>query len=74
MKQGVDFYIKGEAKVPVFFPKGKADCRHCTFHRYTDSYRTYHCALTDMYIDHVELDRRPEHCPVVFPDFEDMLT
>lgn len=65
MNRGVEWYTKGEARISVYFPEGKTDCRHCEFHRYIEAYRTYHCALTNIYIEQSELDIRPEHCPVV---------
>jgi len=61
---GIERYTKGVASVPVHFPEGKANCRHCTFMRYVDYRKTYYCILSEGYIDISELDRRPVHCPI----------
>jgi len=61
---GISGYTTGIAKFPVHLPKGRENCRHCPFLRYIDYRKTYHCILSEGYIDISELDRRPAHCPV----------
>ena len=68
MRSKVEWYTKGTATIDVFFPEGKADCRHCEFHRYVEAYKTYHCALTNIYIDVTELSTKPPHCPVTIEE------
>ena len=63
-----DWYTCGEARFPVYFPEGMADCRHCPFCRYLEDFRVYRCRLTDDYIERQDLDGRHRRCPIVFDE------
>ena len=62
--QSVEFYTKGTVKMPIYFPHGKADCRHCHFCRHREAFDIFQCALTEEYIEKYELDERGINCPV----------
>ena len=68
MVNGVDFYAEGTAKITVFFPHGRADCRHCRFIRHREALGIYQCVLTDELIEKYELDKRGLECPVEFAE------
>ena len=67
---GVDFYKKGTAVVPVYFPHGEADCRHCSFLRNVEHISLHKCGLTEALVERVDLDVRHPLCPVVFEEDE----
>ena len=60
------WYTYGVAHVPVSFPEGKADCRHCRFVRFMEPYRLYRCALltTENLIEPSKLDELHPLCPI----------
>lgn len=64
----VTFYSQGTAVFNVFFPDGKADCRHCEYCYYSEPFNIYRCRLTSAYIEKAELNRRNDKCPVQFED------
>ena len=55
---GVDYYKKGTATVPVYFPEGKVDCRHCPYLRNVEHLGLHRCAFTDVLVDKIDLDDR----------------
>ena len=63
-ESGVDFYVEGICHFSVYFPEGKADCRHCDFCKYNKDFQTYKCILTEEYIDRIDLNKRGIRCPV----------
>lgn len=62
--QSVEFYAFGMVKMPVVFPHGKVDCRHCPFHKYLEPYQIYQCKLTERFFEKCDLDQRQPFCPV----------
>ena len=67
-EHSVEFYAKATLKMPVFFPHGKADCRHCRFCRFRDAFGLYQCSLTDGLVEKYELDGRHMECPIEFEE------
>lgn len=67
---GVDFYKKGTAVFPVYFPEGKTDCRHCPYLRNVEHLSLHRCSLTDALVERLDLDDRHPTCPVVFEEIE----
>ena len=68
--ESVDLYAMGTAVFPVFFPHGKADCRHCRFCRYSEPFALFRCSLTDAYMDKAELNYRHRTVPIQFEETE----
>ncbi len=64
MINGITSYDRGTIHLPIYFPEGKADCRHCGFCWYSDPFGVYRCRLTDEYIEKPELNIRGERCPI----------
>lgn len=65
IERRVDFYAKGIAIVPVYFPEGQINCRHCLdFCKYNKDLQTYYCLLTHRYIDKNHLNKRDTFCPI----------
>lgn len=64
----VDYYAKGTASFPVFFPHGKVDCRHCNFIRYKEPFNIYQCVLTDALVEKNDLTYRHQLCPIEFEE------
>lgn len=62
--QSIDFYTEGMVKMRVYFPHGKADCRHCRFCRFREPFNIYQCSLTDVFIEKLDLDTRNPFCPI----------
>ncbi len=67
---GVSWYTTGVAHVPVTFPEGMADCRHCWACYYSDAFDVYRCTSLgrEAYIEKSELNQRHRLCPVEFPE------
>lgn len=68
MLNGITEYTEGKAVFPVFFPKGKEDCRHCGFCYYVEAFAVYKCRLTDSYIEKVDINRRHSGCPIILQE------
>lgn len=51
MENGIYWYDKAVAHVPVFFPEGKRTCQYCKlFCRYEENFKRYSCRLTDEWL------------------------
>lgn len=61
-------YTHGVVTLDVFFPDGKADCRHCDFCYYSEAFKLYRCRLTNAYIEGGELNERHESCPITITE------
>lgn len=67
---GIEWYKKGTAVFPVYFPHGLADCRHCSFLRNVEHIALHRCALTEALIERGDLGNRHPLCPVKFEEKE----
>lgn len=67
--EGVSFYTKGSATLPVFFPEDKTVCQWCPYVRTEDSLKRHKCLLTGEYLVYPFTSRGNE-CPVVFEEEE----
>lgn len=67
-ENGVDWYTKGIATVPVYYPSGNADCRHCSFIGTNKTLDIAYCKFTGEYIERNMLNKRGAQCPVVFEE------
>ena len=65
---GVEHYAKGTATFPVYFPHGKADCRHCPFLGNVEHIGLHKCRLTEALVERYELDQRNLLCPITMDD------
>lgn len=65
---GVEYYAKGTASFPVYFPHGKADCRHCPFLGNVEHINLHKCRLTEALVERYELDQRHLTCPITMDD------
>lgn len=68
MSDGVLTYAHGVATFDVYFPDGRADCRHCPYCRYYEAFANYRCVLTNDYIERTELNRRHVNCPITMEE------
>ena len=50
MKNKVEYYTHGIAKIDVYFPEKEVNCRHCVFCKFNANFQTFSCVLTDDYI------------------------
>lgn len=65
---GVNWYTKGMAHVPVFFPEDKVCCANClSFCRYEDAFHRYSCRglQADNHILR-PMDGILPNCPITF--------
>ena len=65
---GVEFYAKGIASFPVYFPHGKEDCRHCPFLGNVEHINLHKCRLTEALVEKYELDQRHPLCPITMDE------
>lgn len=65
--EGVSYYTKGTATLPVFFPEDKTTCQWCPYVRTEDSLKRCRCLLTGEYLPYPFTSRGNE-CPVVFEE------
>lgn len=66
MHNGIDWYTKVTFCFDYYFPEGEANCRHCDFCTYSETYNTYKCRLTNEYIEKNRLNNRGRACPAIF--------
>ena len=64
MYDGVMWYTKAWARIPVFFPEGRIECRHCPFLRYSQDSGLRYCKFINYPIENEELNTQPKFCPV----------
>lgn len=66
--KSVFMYAKGTAIFDVYFPDGKADCRHCQYCSYNEPFKLFKCKLTSDYIETADINRRHPNCPISFEE------
>lgn len=66
MENGIYWYDKAVAHVPVFFPEGKRTCQYCKlFCRYEEPFKRYSCRITNEWLMNPMHEIGTE-CPLVF--------
>lgn len=68
--EGVSWYTRGVATVPVNFPEDFVCCQWCTYVRNEDSLKRHRCLLTGEYLP-FPFTSRGNECPVVFEKEEE---
>ena len=65
-KDGVQWFTKGIASVPVYFPEDKIRCQLCPFCHSENSLKRFWCELTNQMIYIPFSAELPENCPIEF--------
>ena len=65
-KSGVQWFTKGTATIPIFFPEDKVRCQYCPFCRAESDLKRYWCRLTNQMIYNPYVPELPDNCPVYF--------
>lgn len=69
-KEGVGWYTRGVATVPVSFPEDYVACQWCPYVRNEDSLKRHRCLLTGEYLP-FPFTSRGNECPVEFEKEEE---
>ena len=65
-KDGVQWFTKGIASVPVYFPEDKIRCQLCPFCHSENSLKRFWCELTNQMIYIPFSAELPENCPIKY--------
>lgn len=65
-KNGVQWFTKGVATIPVYFPEDKIKCQNCQFCRSESDLKRFWCRLTGQMIYNPFCAELPENCPIEF--------
>lgn len=67
-KNGVSWFTKGVASIPIYFPEDKMKCQYCPFCRSEGDLKRFWCRITNHMIYNPYCAELPDNCPIVFPD------